>query len=175
MKSFHEINDNAIIQAILRGKKPAGYVNKIDESILQHLESLHFSVRQYQETGSSFPVIVISRSGAVKDVIDATAGNLFSDFGDFDFYDRLFTLIQDIRNLSITEAVIFLLTHIHYVRCAEFAVCAGLLFGYPICCIRYFVETRHIHKFYPRLDGDDDNAGRVLCNSCRKLWRAESR
>ena len=153
---------------ILDGKKPAGYVSSITDEERIDAKRANLQIGVCQETGSSFPVTVIAHKGAAIDIL-ARAPDTFSDFP---FAHHLSSLIDQIKEMSIFEAILFLLPHKDYGRCPEIDVCVGLLFGYPPCCIRYFVEIRYLGVPYSREEDRSHtaNAGRVLCKECRKAY-----
>ena len=70
-------------------------------------------------------------------------------------------LIDDLTGLSPAHAVA-VLERGH--KTPEAAACLGLLFGFPVCCIHYFLNTRHFGAEWEQRTFTD--VGYVQCEDC---------
>lgn len=168
-----------VIRKIYLGKKPAGCVSRLTDSSIKRLKELGLEVKTCSETGSSTSVTVIARRGIAKEVLRRKDVQFFSSFN---FKDRLAILVKQIKGMSILDAVVYLLNSPGYIEDPAIEVCVGLLFGYPVCCIQYFIETSHFG--IPR-DPKEELENRyselfhveyALCKRCREkrlfaIWK----
>lgn len=160
------IFDDRIIDGILNGEKPAGYVFGLTAEQGKRLKSqrFRFDIGKCQAFGSSLPIVVIARKGMAQDILR----DISEIFSDLDFADSLNDIINQTKKMSIFQAVFYLLGHGNYVKGPEIAACVGLLFGYPSCCVRYFIKTRYFG--FPHSDKKEAKHADVyiLCEKCRK-------
>ncbi len=158
--------DDGVIIKILSGEKPAGYVLSLtaDEGRKLKSQRFNFDIGNCKALGDYCPVIVIARKGMAIDILKDAP----EIFGDFNFVERLSEVIGQVKRMSIFQAVFFLLGHEDYVTGPEIAACLGLLFGYPSCCIRYFIKTRYF-GFPCSIRTEMKHADTyIICEKCRK-------
>lgn len=111
-----------------------------------------------RELSSGWVNVIIGVPNAKARDILKNAKDSFNDLG---VSRELGRVIKELGKCSIAQAVVKLLEKEH--NKPEIVICWGLLFGFPVCCIRYFVETRCTVKQYEPRCGD---VGYVQCDAC---------
>ncbi len=89
----------------------------------------------------------------------------FKDVCDGKIVDDIWTGIKD---LDCAHAANRVLNEID--RTNEREMWLGILFSYPQCCVKYFIESVMLDK-KPRIEHEDVYAGYVMCEDCLKNYR----
>lgn len=155
------------IEQLKNGARFATWLTK-DPSVVAFSEENNFEILEQDKEDTQCVI------APKKKVSELPLKVVFDHFPEYK--QELDSLVEHISGMSIARGVLYLINNhpkdLKNVEKPEVAILLGLFFGYPMCDIRYYVDTRFGNKKPHEMEYVGESVGRVLCEGCAKKYLA---